>query len=180
MQYAGSFRSGNGVRMDGARLSRFPYCSWIGTPFRAPPSEDERAFHLHAVVHALHLTIRGTHATRWIHQGREVRWQAHAGQVHFLPADDLDHELLAHSPAGYESFLLFLPRRHVQAIARVEGIRSEIHPQRLLREDDRLLQTCLLRLAAATTAAGGGPDGSQPVNLPREITAAVPWAGSGG
>ena len=165
--------------MDGARLSRFPHHSWLGISLRVPPSDAPRTFRLHSVAHAIHLTIHRSHTTRWIRQGREVRWLAPPGQVHFLPADGHDHEFLAHATAGYDSFLLLLPQGHLRAIARQEGVGREVVHQRLLLDDDRILQACLLRLAAPSTAADDGPDDSQDEAARRLVLRLVERSGGG-
>lgn len=165
--------------MDGARLSQFPHHSWMSLLFKAPPRNDPWVFNAHGVVHVIHLTLAQPHATRWITQGRELRWHSPTGQVHFLPPDDQQHALLAHGLSGYESFTLFLPRQHIRAVSAEDGMESARDLHRLLCDDDHVLQSCMARLSASTSRHDSNQEGRKDEAARRLVLRLIELCGGG-
>lgn len=165
--------------MDGAQLSRFPHHSWLSLLFQAPPRNAPWVFDSHGSVHAVHLTIATPHATRWITQGRELQWHSPAGQVHFLPADQQQHALLAVGPSGYESFTLFLPQQHLSTLSVEDGVGSAYDLHRLLCDHDPVLQSCMTRLSASTSDPDSNTEGRKDEAARRLILRLIELCGGG-
>lgn len=165
--------------MDGAQLSRFPHYSWPSILFQAPPRKAPWVFHSHGSVHAVHLTIATPHATRWITQGRELQWNSPTGQVHFLPADQQQHALVAVGPSGYESFTLFLPQQHLSTLSVEEGAGKACDLHRLLCDHDPVLQSCMTRLSAPTSEPDSDTEGRKDEAARRLVLRLIELCGGG-
>lgn len=165
--------------MDGAQLSRFPHYSWLSILFRAPPKNAPWVFSSQGSVHTVHLTLATPHFTRWITQGKELQWHSPTGQVHFLPADQQQHALLAVGPSGYESFTLFLPQQHLNTLSVEEGIGSACEVHRLLCDHDSVLQSCMTRLSAPVSEPDHNTEGRKDEASRRLVLRLIELCGGG-
>lgn len=134
--------------MDGARLSHFPQHSWLGYEFAAPADAGTLSWHLNGSAHALHMAFCGPQAVRWISRGRETAYTVRPGSFHYLPADDESHAIVAAPSGPVRSYTVFVPRRHLAAVAAEDHVDGPVEFRRLLVHDDPVLLACMTRLAA--------------------------------
>lgn len=164
---------------DGARLSWFPHYSWLGFRMHGAPDKGPVAMHVRSVAHVIHMTFRGPHVRRLICRGSESRSYIPAGCVHFCPKDGEQRTVIAHRPPDFDSYLLFVPQRHLAEIAAQEGLPGHVHFQMMDVMDDRVLQSCMIRLAMPAAPRNGAADGCKDEAARRLVLRLVELNGGG-
>ena len=97
------------------------------------------------------MVFSGLGHVRWLRRGNEVRYDATPGSLHFVPADGEVHTFLANAPREASAYTLFLPQRHLDALAAEDHSPSRCEYHRLFIASDAILQACMVRLAHPPT-----------------------------
>lgn len=139
--------------MDGATYAPFLRHSWFQFRVTGNVAGRPLSFHMRSCFHAISLTVRGRAAVRWMSRGREKRWEESVGTVNFTPFDGEDHAFLTAMSPDFESAVFFIPKGHLGACLVSEECEPPGEFRRILRRDDPVLQSCLVRLAES-----GRPD----------------------
>jgi hypothetical protein len=126
--------------VDGARLSQFPHLSWLGFSFAHAPASGTLCHVIRGTTHALNMVFSGLGHVRWLRRGNEVRYDATPGSLHFVPADGEVHTFLANAPREASAYTLFLPQRHLDALAAEDHSPSRCEYHRLFIASDAILQ----------------------------------------
>jgi len=136
--------------MEESRFSAFPHHSWMSWQISGRAGERR----LSSWTNTSHLLVfgrRGRCINRWIHRGRETRFNTADGHVGYFPADGEQHIVSAMAETPYETFFLALPSRHLADLAAAHEVDSSIVFRPLLTVDDAQVRRSLSRLAAEPT-----------------------------
>ena len=165
--------------MDGAQLSRFPHLSWLGFFFESSPASGTLCHNLNGKTHCLNLPFYGRGLVRWISRGRESRYAASAGVMHFLPADGESHTILADVDRVALAYTLFLPRGHLDAVTAADHVPACVEYNRLVIQDDAVLRSCMIRIAKPTPASDACSGAAQDEAARRLVLRLVELSGGG-
>lgn len=132
--------------MDGARLSRFPHLSWLPLQFQASAAAGLMVGHFQRITHFVHKARKGRHSIRCIHQGREERWEADERTVNFFPATGDTFTFVCAAQHEYQGVAFAIPEGHLQTIADAESLKPRSSLQRILTQDDVVLESCMDKL----------------------------------
>lgn len=136
------------------RLTRHAFHAWLSIRDEVPASRAPCVTRVHGVNCVCYMPLAGSHAIRWIRQGREDRWDTEAGQVHVFPADGHDHVLVRQSPTAYGGFALLLPEAHVSVTGTSLSVGDYGLSRRLVIERTSALSDCMRRLCDAMHRPG--------------------------
>lgn len=139
--------------MKHATFSPFPHLSWLGAWNAFERKRGGIDVELRQVNHCLIYDTGSNARVRWIHGGREDRFEVRPGTVRFYPADDAVHAFISTCDAGYRSYMLFVPRWHLTSTVGSEGIATVPEFRHSLSYRDAVLTVCM------RTLSGDGGDG---------------------
>lgn len=147
--------------MDRPRLSAFPRRAWLTCDEHVRPDATvatvcrlQRAFFVGYMA-------RGHAAVRWVHRGRERRFDVGPGAVRVSPADGEWHTLVASHRPGNSYCVLIIPRSQMDELAGPEGGAGPVEWHHRLWPDDAVLRRCMADLSAPVLPEETATDGRQ-------------------
>ena len=144
--------------MDGARLSRFPHLSWLPLQLEASAATGTMSGRFKRAAHLLHKARKGQHSVRFIHQGREERWDADEHTVHFLPATGESFTAVYAAQHEYRGVVFAIPEGHLRVIVEAETLKPRSSLRRIFARDDVVLESCMDQLMAPVRPHGDAED----------------------